>query len=116
MPFVGTELDEAKMYTLLSGVYHSEVESTFFARVRKLPQARTMRVGPEGHSLRKYWTPGGGKKTRYPDEAAYAKAMFELVEDAIGRRVQYFAEGKAGHGAQRRAGFLRRLGAGPPAS
>jgi asparagine synthase (glutamine-hydrolysing) len=72
------------------------VESTFFTRVRKLPQARTMRVGPEGHSLRKYWTPGGGKKTRFGDEAAYAKAMFELVEDAIGRRVRYYAGEKLG--------------------
>ena len=95
LPFVGTDLDEVKLYAMLTGTYRSDAESTYFAGIRKLPQARTMRVGPEGVQKRKYWTPGD-RKTRFSSEAEYAQAMVDIVKDAVRRRVQYFAGEKLG--------------------
>jgi asparagine synthase (glutamine-hydrolysing) len=96
LPFVAAEPDEVKLYAMMTNTYRSDVESTFFAAIRKLPQARTMRVEADGRTLRKYWTPARGKKTRCQTEAEYAGAMMDIVTDAVRRRVQYYAGEKLG--------------------
>ena len=96
LPFVSGELDEVKLYAVLTGTYSRDVTSTFFAQIKRLPQARVLRAGPEGVQLRKYWTPAGGIKTRFPSEAEYARAMADIVQDAVRRRVRYYGGEKLG--------------------
>ena len=87
LPFVGKELDEVKLYSELSRTYHIDPEATFFAHVKRLPMAHTLRVGGRGIQKTKYWTPGAGEEIRYATEEEYAKALYDIVEDAIRIRV-----------------------------
>lgn len=88
LPFVGKHLDEVKLFAQLSNTYHINPEATYFAQIRRLPQAHTLRVDAAGIKKRQYWSPGAGQKLFFGTEAEYQQAMYDLVDDAIKRRIR----------------------------
>ncbi len=93
LPFVGKEPDDLILYAALSDTYHIDTESTFFARIKRLPQAHILQITNRGLHMNKYWTPGSGKKIRYRQEEHYSKALYAIVRDSIKLRLDY-TEGK----------------------
>jgi asparagine synthase (glutamine-hydrolysing) len=87
LPFVGKQPDEVKLYAELSNTYHIDPEATYFAQIKRLPSAHTLRVDATGIRKTKYWSPGAGPKISLATEAAYQQAMYDLVADAIKRRI-----------------------------
>jgi asparagine synthase (glutamine-hydrolysing) len=87
LPFVGKQPDEVKLYAELSNTYHINPEATCFSQIRRLPPAHTLRVEAGEIHKTKYWSPGAGPKIRLATEAEYQQAMYDLVADAIKRRV-----------------------------
>lgn len=87
LPFVGKQLDEIKFYALLSDTYHIDTESTYFAQIKRLPQAHIMCMDEQGVYKRKYWTPGAGKKIVFQTEEEYASQLYKIVDDAVRLRV-----------------------------
>jgi asparagine synthase (glutamine-hydrolysing) len=87
LAFVGKQPDEVKLYAELSNTYHIDPEAIYFAQIKRLPQAHTLRVDATGILKTKYWSPGAGLKISLATEAAYQQAMYDLVADAIKRRV-----------------------------
>jgi asparagine synthase (glutamine-hydrolysing) len=63
LPFIGRQIDEIKLYQLLSGIYHADPEATYFAGIRRLSQAHIMCASEKGICRNKYWTPGTDKKS-----------------------------------------------------
>ncbi|MGL5207466.1 MAG: asparagine synthase-related protein, partial [Acidaminococcaceae bacterium] len=86
LPFVDRQLDEVQLYAAITNTYHIDAEATFFAQIKRLPQAHIMRVDIQGVVKHRYWSPGK-KKLFLATEADYAQAMYELVADAIKIRV-----------------------------
>jgi asparagine synthase (glutamine-hydrolysing) len=95
LPFVSFSLNEIKLYILLAKCYRINPEETCFADIRKLPPAHILQLDGEGLRKRKYWTPGENGKIHFNTEAGYIRALSDLVDDAIRRRV---------HSAQSRLG------------
>jgi asparagine synthase (glutamine-hydrolysing) len=87
LPYVGKQLDEIMLYALLSDTYHIDTESTYFAQIKRLPQAHVMQISVHGMRISKYWTPGAGQKLIRSGEAEYANELFSLVNDAILLRI-----------------------------
>ncbi|MEA4888961.1 MAG: asparagine synthase-related protein [Clostridiaceae bacterium] len=87
LPFVGKQLDEVKVYSELSGTYHIDPESTYFEKVKRLPQAHTLRISAKGFHKCKYWSPCAGGRIIYKTEAEYVKAFYDIVDDAIKLRI-----------------------------
>lgn len=89
LPWVGKQLDEVKLYSLLSNTYHIAPERTYFEHIRSLPQAHALKVNSQSIQKEKYWTPGAGEKITFSTDAEYTQALFDVVDDAIRRRVNY---------------------------
>jgi asparagine synthase (glutamine-hydrolysing) len=87
LAFVGKKPDEVKLYAELSNTYHIDPEATYFSQIKRLPPAHTLRVATGGIHKTKYWSPGAGSKISLATEAEYQQAMYDLVADAIKRRV-----------------------------
>lgn len=87
LPFVDKQINEVKLYALLSNTYHIDPEATYFEQIQRLPQAHTLRVNLKGMQKQKYWTPGGGEKILFGTETEYIQALYSLVEDAIKKRL-----------------------------
>ncbi len=88
LPFVGRQLDEVRLYAILSDTYHIDTECTCFAQIKRLPQAHLMYIDGKGIRKSKYWTPGKGKKIFHQREEEYAKELYSLIEDAITIRLK----------------------------
>lgn len=89
LPFVGRQLDEIKLYALLSNTYHISPERTSFEQIKSLLQAHILKVDEKGIYHTKYWTPGSGEKTEFKTEVEYRQALYEIVNDAVKLRVNY---------------------------
>jgi asparagine synthase (glutamine-hydrolysing) len=92
LPFVGKQLDEILLYAALSNTYHIDTQSTYFAQIKRLPQAHALRVGGQGIVLKKYWSPGAGPKIIRRSEEQYAKELYSLVNDAVKLRLEHAAD------------------------
>lgn len=102
LPFVVKQLNEIKLYSLLSNTYNIAPEATYFEEIKKLPQAHLLLVSEYGLKKRKYWTPGANGKIRFKTEEEYAKALFDVVNDAIKLRIENV---KGGIGAELSGGL-----------
>lgn len=87
LPFVSDQIDEVMLYAKLSDTYHIDTESTFFKEIKRLQQAHTLCVNSEGIRKKKYWDLGKEGKTVCKTEKEYAEKIFEIVNNAIKRRV-----------------------------
>ena len=87
LPFVGKQLDEIKLYAVLSDTYHIDTESTYFEQIKRLPQAHVMQIAEQGISRKKYWTPGERQKIIFQSEEDYAKELYSIVNDSIKLRL-----------------------------
>jgi asparagine synthase (glutamine-hydrolysing) len=50
LPFIGKQLDEGKLYAELSNTYHIDPEVTYFAKIKRLPQAHWLKGDANGIS------------------------------------------------------------------
>ncbi len=88
LPFVEKQLDEVRLYSILSDTYHIDTLSTYFKQIKRLPQAHMMQITRKGIRKKKYWTPGAGQKITLQIEEEYAKELFSIVNDAIKLRLK----------------------------
>ena len=88
LPFVGKQLDDIMLYAALSDTYHMDTHSTFFSRVKRLPQAHVMQVRGREVTSKKYWAPGEVCRAEYQNEEQCAREMYHLVKDSISLRLQ----------------------------
>jgi len=89
LPFVSRRIDEKTLYDLLINNNTLHIEDTFFAGIKKLLPAHTLSVDEKSMSYKKYWTPGAEKKIIYDTEKEYAKALYEMVLNAVQCRVSH---------------------------
>jgi|WetSurMetagenome_2_1015567.scaffolds.fasta_scaffold00105_29 asparagine synthase (glutamine-hydrolysing) len=95
LPFVGRGLDDKYMYCNLVKVCSFDPEATCFADIKALPQAHVLRIDGQGIRKEKYWTPGAGRQIVFETEAEYARALYNIADDAVRLRV-HSASGKIG--------------------
>ncbi len=86
LSFVGRQFDEVILYAIITNTYHIDPEATYFAQIKRLPQACLLKVDARGLYKHKYWTPGE-RRINFAAEADYAQAMYDLVADAVKIRV-----------------------------
>jgi asparagine synthase (glutamine-hydrolysing) len=87
LSFVGKQLDEVRLYALLSNTYHIDPEATYFEHIKRLPQAHALCAGHSGLRKSKYWSPGVSGKVICNTEEEYAQTLYGLVADAVKLRV-----------------------------
>ncbi len=96
LPFVGKQLDEVILYSELNHTYHIDPEATGFKCIKRLPQAHTLYADKDGLRKNKYWSPGADGKIIYKTETEYAKALYDVVEDAVRIRIDGGVSGGIG--------------------
>jgi asparagine synthase (glutamine-hydrolysing) len=63
-------------------------ETTFFAGIKRLPQAHALTFGPAGLRTWRYWALDARREVRLPRESDYVEAFREKLDAAILRRSQ----------------------------
>ncbi len=92
LPSADLQLDEIKLYSQLSDTYHIDTERTFFADVKRLPQAHLLKLDTSEIQVIKYWTPGTKKRVRLRTEEDYKSELYRIVEDSLVLRIKFFKE------------------------
>lgn len=87
LPFIDVQINEVLLYRLISNNVILEAEDTYFKDVKKLKQSNLLKIDKTGLSGYKYWTPGAGKKIEYETEKEYFEALYNVVYEAIRRRI-----------------------------
>lgn len=73
--------------SLLSGNFYSK-QQTYYDGVEKLPAGHSLSVDSDGIQLRRYWDPRTVAPISYPDDAAYAEALRDLLGKAVADRIR----------------------------
>lgn len=87
LPFIPKNLSEKMICnTILNNNFFSN-KYTFFEGIYALPQAHILKVNGNGITMKKYWTPGSGKKINLASEEDYYKTLYDMVLRAIQIRI-----------------------------
>lgn len=87
LPFVPKGVNEKMLYNILINHDILRKENTHFEGIYSLLPSHTLKIGKDGITLKKYWTPGSGKKIIYNTEEEYFKALYDMVSKAIKIRI-----------------------------
>lgn len=88
-PLVPNQLDEGRVADALENMEGIDFTSTFYEKVRKLPPAHSLTIGPALEpAIFRYWTLEAPLQLRLGSDEAYAAAFLEIFTEAVRSRLR----------------------------